>query len=667
MQANDILCIVKYSDKRYKLKLQAGLSYSDLKTQVCKCAKLDKSEITIKYYDHVLDDYFDVEDDEHVKELFTCFSSSSQGQHHIITLKEQEVAPDFESVVEDHDEADAEKLNTKDDQEDCRTFSLVQKANDPAVARYRCPCTTWEEVFRLFQNCTELPARPALMARDVNHPEFLVVSDAIDNGWAKEIDVMYISRKRVFVVHIEKQDKPLKKFKSESTRWNEVMDHIRKGVVVPPNFTIKVCDDAHDPQMVFGQILEEWGDSIDIIIGEEKYIKSKALSLIHQNRPSPSSMSSASFKPVVKTVEHYQPKRYTKQFQPSEFQPKDYKLPGFHAKRVKHGVHKKSVLVDNETFEVYGKNDEHIGIAKQQERMDQKHQEDKNQYQQQEQARQQEFKKDKHNFESREIVKSEGIKAQRLNTVFNAGIEGTQYGAISSFVTSTVCNSVDVYQDRKKVKDAFVDIVTDTGVGGAIGGATSTALSAISTYGASSSNKIIATLSSGVVANTNVIIPVLFMAWNIFKEYRKYAKGDITKKVFVTNLVKTAVTTAGSIGGTVGAVSLVALFLPAGPLLSIAVGALGCAMGGLIANHMMDKLIEDIIKEDPAETLQDALDFFGLDKNHMHQVNARYKSLVKIHHPDCGGSDSSFTKLQSYYAVIVANQPHQKPDTGSKA
>ena len=258
-------------------------------------------------------------------------------------------------------------------------------------------------------------------------------------------------------------------------------------------------------------------------------------------------------------------------------------------------------------------------------------------------------------FESNETQKLDQVAQDNLKSIGNAGFEGAKCGAVAGLVGAAVMNGAEVLNGKKTVSKAILDTGKTGGMAALVGGGVSTTLSTINTFGLSSTNQTISQVSSSVLKNSTWIIPVLFAVPKIHEEIELYWKQQKSGVECCKNLMGFATTTLVGMAGGTATIALVSLLFPGiGSVVAAGVSAVGGVMATMASNRLFE-LYSDILKPNPQDTLQEALLWFGLSHETKYNVNERYKTLRKIYHPDSGGTNESFVRLQTYYSVIVAS------------
>uniref|UniRef100_A0A6P7HIM7 Uncharacterized protein LOC114349335 n=1 Tax=Diabrotica virgifera virgifera TaxID=50390 RepID=A0A6P7HIM7_DIAVI len=92
-----------------------------------------------------------------------------------------------------------------------------------------------------------------------------------------------------------------------------------------------------------------------------------------------------------------------------------------------------------------------------------------------------------------------------------------------------------------------------------------------------------------------------------------------------------------------------------GPVGMIIGGIGGGMLGGQLAKGLSQWMTEKIFDVPKSEALENAYNFFNL-RNHAsnHQINTAYRQKCLEYHPDKGGSEEKFHKVQMEMAVIKA-------------
>ena len=368
----------------------------------------------------------------------------------------------------------------------------------------------------------------------------------------------------------------------------------------------------------------------------------------------------------IEQPSYYKPQDFTKTFQPQEYVAPSQQLAGSRnlGQRARNTYHILD-LETGETVEGYG-NHGPVAAAKAVKQSQEARLKDRNdksliKHMINEEKRAQEFIQEKEKFLQQEQEKVFNSKMEApVSAMKNAAIQGGISGGVCGLASSAVSNVYSVYKGEKSTKEAALDVVMNTGISAGIGAGTSAGLTAIQVYGSGSGNQMVTSLSCRLVSNANVVIPVLFLSWNVFCEVKKFYKKEIDGKALFQNLTILLGTTAAGIGTTVGAMSAISFFVPgAGMLLSFGILTVASAVGAvasLITKHQLEAQTQQLIDR---LNLKEALNFFHLSDDEKHLVNKRYKQLAKIHHPDLGGT--RFLEFQMYYGIIMASMEHKKP------
>ena len=149
---------------------------------------------------------------------------------------------------------------------------------------------------------------------------------------------------------------------------------------------------------------------------------------------------------------------------------------------------------------------------------------------------------------------------------------------------------------------------------------------------------------------TAVITVVGSIFINVWRWWKEEITGERCAKNIIDDLAKVGGALAGAAGGAAagGAVG--------GPIGGAIGGVIGGIIGAVAADYLIQKLTEELFDLPKTEALEEAYKFMGLHRNDSNEkVNARYKELARIYHPDKeGGSEEKFCKLSACVAIIKA-------------
>uniref|UniRef100_A0AC34FD17 J domain-containing protein n=1 Tax=Panagrolaimus sp. ES5 TaxID=591445 RepID=A0AC34FD17_9BILA len=141
------------------------------------------------------------------------------------------------------------------------------------------------------------------------------------------------------------------------------------------------------------------------------------------------------------------------------------------------------------------------------------------------------------------------------------------------------------------------------------------------------------------ISITLATIPIIY---EVYRSVSLWWNGDISGKRAAQNIIDASVVAAGSIGGA----AVGSYFGP--------VGALVGAMFGGLAGNLLKKLTQ-IFDLPKTEALEKAYQYLGVHHRASDaEVSEAYRKRLLIDHPDKGGSNEAFYKLQTYMAIIQA-------------
>ena len=93
--------------------------------------------------------------------------------------------------------------------------------------------------------------------------------------------------------------------------------------------------------------------------------------------------------------------------------------------------------------------------------------------------------------------------------------------------------------------------------------------------------------------------------------------------------------------------------LAGGPVGAVVLGAAGSIGGTFIGSVLIDKLTESLFDLPPTVALEKAYDYLGVHHTATNgELNQAFHRLCLKHHPDKGGNQEDFLKLQCQFELI---------------
>jgi len=150
--------------------------------------------------------------------------------------------------------------------------------------------------------------------------------------------------------------------------------------------------------------------------------------------------------------------------------------------------------------------------------------------------------------------------------------------------------------------------------------------------------------------NIGVVLVAAVLTWEAVVNIKKWWQGEISGKRCAKNVMD-AIGSVG--GGYAGAAAGVYVGFAAGPVGAV----LGAVAGGLMGSSALGSLSDwatqslfDVPKDVAAENAYNYLEVSQTASND--EINKSYKRLCLRYHPDKGGSDEAFHKLQLSLEVV---------------
>lgn len=164
--------------------------------------------------------------------------------------------------------------------------------------------------------------------------------------------------------------------------------------------------------------------------------------------------------------------------------------------------------------------------------------------------------------------------------------------------------------------------------------------------------------TSGIATRLSKALPYVlsaaYLLYEIGTNIYRWRNGEITGKRCAANVTNSvgglsAGMVGAGIGATIGSVG--------GPIGMGAGALIGGFIGSLTGESLTSLLTGAIFDLAKSEALDKAYDFLGVHhKATDEEVRDAYKKKLLICHPDKGGSQELFLKLQSYLGIIVTDR-----------
>jgi DnaJ domain len=147
-----------------------------------------------------------------------------------------------------------------------------------------------------------------------------------------------------------------------------------------------------------------------------------------------------------------------------------------------------------------------------------------------------------------------------------------------------------------------------------------------------------------------VTLSAVYLSWEALLSLKQWWTGEISGKRCAKQIIDATLTLGASVGGGLAGAAIGSLV---GPVGSVA----GALIGGLVASYGAEKLTDwltqkifDLPKDVATEK---AYDFLGLKPSASNsEINAAFRKLCLMYHPDKGGNMEKFLQLQTMMGII---------------
>jgi DnaJ domain len=216
---------------------------------------------------------------------------------------------------------------------------------------------------------------------------------------------------------------------------------------------------------------------------------------------------------------------------------------------------------------------------------------------------------------------------------------GTAGAALGS---STVRNGLAYYRGDKSAAEAVQGVVVNTAKGGFGGALVGCGMVVIGNHA-----KTIAPFAT-------YLVPCVTFAAEASQAILNWYNGKISVQECAKSVGKSFVVQGVSLASSIAV----------GAAVGSAAGPLGAFVGGVAGGFLVtgatlayDHVLDWIDNKSKAQVLEEAYKFLGVTSNASnHAINAAYKELAKICHPDKGGTHESMTRRNCYMEGIRADR-----------
>jgi DnaJ domain len=147
-----------------------------------------------------------------------------------------------------------------------------------------------------------------------------------------------------------------------------------------------------------------------------------------------------------------------------------------------------------------------------------------------------------------------------------------------------------------------------------------------------------------------VALSAVYLSWEAFQSIRQWWRGEISGKRCAKQVIDATVTFAAGLGGGAGGAAIGSL---AGPVGSIAGALIGGLIVSITAEKCIDWLTQKIFDLPQDVAVERAYDYLGVKPSASNSdINAAFRRLCLLYHPDKGGNKEKFFELQSNMSII---------------
>lgn len=156
-------------------------------------------------------------------------------------------------------------------------------------------------------------------------------------------------------------------------------------------------------------------------------------------------------------------------------------------------------------------------------------------------------------------------------------------------------------------------------------------------------------------ATVMIALAATMLAYDVVKNIFEWRKGQISGKRCLKNIIDSGVIIASGTAGGIGGAALGTLV--AGPVGGVIGGIIGGVLASQLSQGLIDSLTQDLFDLPPDVAVENAYNFLGVSPSASNnEINRNYRRLALEHHPDRGGNQDEFIKLQVMMEVIRASR-----------
>uniref|UniRef100_A0AC34FCR7 J domain-containing protein n=1 Tax=Panagrolaimus sp. ES5 TaxID=591445 RepID=A0AC34FCR7_9BILA len=146
------------------------------------------------------------------------------------------------------------------------------------------------------------------------------------------------------------------------------------------------------------------------------------------------------------------------------------------------------------------------------------------------------------------------------------------------------------------------------------------------------------------------ILALIPLFYEILRSVWLWYHGEISGARAAQNFINAIVSTVSGVNGAATGAAIGSAFGPLGGLFGAVVGGVGWGIFGAALSDVLTREIFDLPK---TEALEKAYRYLGVHHRASDaEVSEAYRKRLLIDHPDKGGSNEAFYKLQTYIAII---------------
>ena len=148
-----------------------------------------------------------------------------------------------------------------------------------------------------------------------------------------------------------------------------------------------------------------------------------------------------------------------------------------------------------------------------------------------------------------------------------------------------------------------------------------------------------------------VALAAVYLSYEALQSINAWWRGEISGRRCAKAIVDSACGIVAGAAAGVGGAALGSLLL--GPAGAVAGGVLGSVIGSQVAAALVDRLTARLLDLPRDVAVERAYAYFGLTHHaSTAEVNAAYRRMALLAHPDKGGREGHFAEVQAHLAVI---------------